>query len=119
MLIGDSAKACTYPYINVRDPSARVEHEASTSKIGDEQLFYMQQRGLETEEAVGMIISGFCREVRKRKTEREERQRDRARKTARERNREKERGERRISIGRPRYKQRKERKEHTDRNNTS
>jgi len=63
MLIGDSAKACTYPYINVRDPSARVEHEASTSKIGDEQLFYMQQRGLETEEAVGMIISGFCREV--------------------------------------------------------
>jgi len=65
MLIGDSAKACTYPYINVRDPSARVEHEASTSKIGDEQLFYMQQRGLEMEEAVGMIISGFCREVRK------------------------------------------------------
>eukprot|EP00959_Pyramimonas_sp_CCMP1952_P376845 7892972-Pyramimonas_sp.AAC.1 len=62
MLIGDEAAACTYPYINVRDPSARVEHEASTSKIGEEQLFYMQQRGLEMEEAVGMIISGFCRE---------------------------------------------------------
>uniref|UniRef100_A0A7S0RH64 Uncharacterized protein n=1 Tax=Pyramimonas obovata TaxID=1411642 RepID=A0A7S0RH64_9CHLO len=63
MLIGDGAAANTYPYINVRDPSARVEHEASTSKIGEEQLFYMQQRGLEMEEAVGMIISGFCREV--------------------------------------------------------
>jgi Fe-S cluster assembly protein SufB len=63
MLIGDLASACTYPYINVRDPSAKVEHEASTSKIGDEQLFYMQQRGLDMEEAVGMIISGFCREV--------------------------------------------------------
>ena len=57
------AAACTYPYINVREPSANVEHEASTSKIGEEQLFYMQQRGLDLEEAVGMIISGFCREV--------------------------------------------------------
>jgi Fe-S cluster assembly protein SufB len=47
----------------VREPSANVEHEASTSKIGEEQLFYMQQRGLDLEEAVGMIISGFCREV--------------------------------------------------------
>eukprot|EP00241_Pyramimonas_parkeae_P002344 CAMPEP_0114244326 /NCGR_PEP_ID=MMETSP0058-20121206/11274_1 /TAXON_ID=36894 /ORGANISM="Pyramimonas parkeae, CCMP726" /LENGTH=529 /DNA_ID=CAMNT_0001357247 /DNA_START=126 /DNA_END=1715 /DNA_ORIENTATION=+ len=63
MLIGDQAAACTYPYINVRDPSAKVEHEASTSKIGEDQLFYMQQRGLDMEEAVGMIISGFCREV--------------------------------------------------------
>jgi len=63
MLIGDQAAACTYPYINVREPSANVEHEASTSKIGEEQLFYMQQRGLDMEEAVGMIISGFCREV--------------------------------------------------------
>eukprot|EP00854_Cymbomonas_tetramitiformis_P009169 gene9169-10868_t len=63
MLIGDTAAANTYPYIQVREPSARVEHEASTSKIGEEQLFYMQQRGLDMEEAVGMIISGFCREV--------------------------------------------------------
>eukprot|EP00238_Polyblepharides_amylifera_P000741 CAMPEP_0196570420 /NCGR_PEP_ID=MMETSP1081-20130531/493_1 /TAXON_ID=36882 /ORGANISM="Pyramimonas amylifera, Strain CCMP720" /LENGTH=573 /DNA_ID=CAMNT_0041886849 /DNA_START=24 /DNA_END=1745 /DNA_ORIENTATION=- len=63
MLIGDNAAACTYPYITVRDPSARVEHEASTSKIGEDQLFYMQQRGMDMEEAVGMIISGFCREV--------------------------------------------------------
>jgi Fe-S cluster assembly scaffold protein SufB len=60
---GTQAAACTYPYINVREPSANVEHEASTSKIGEEQLFYMQQRGLDMEEAVGMIISGFCREV--------------------------------------------------------
>ena len=47
----------------MRDPSARVEHEASTSKIGEDQLFYFQQRGIDTEEAVGMIISGFCSEV--------------------------------------------------------
>ena len=63
MLIGDRAGANTYPYISVREPSARVEHEASTSKIGEEQLFYFQQRGVSTEEAVSMIISGFCREV--------------------------------------------------------
>lgn len=63
MLIGDRAAANTYPYIQVRDPSARVEHEASTSKIGEDQLFYFQQRGIDAEKAVGMIISGFCREV--------------------------------------------------------
>lgn len=55
--------ANTYPYINVREPSAKIEHEASTSKIGEEQLFYFQQRGIPHDEAVGMIISGFCREV--------------------------------------------------------
>ena len=49
----------------MRDPSARVEHEASTSKIGEDQLFYFQQRGVDAEEAVGMIISGFCSEVRR------------------------------------------------------
>lgn len=63
MLIGDNACANTYPYIQVRDPSAIVEHEASTSKIGEDQLFYFQQRGIEPEAAIGMIISGFCREV--------------------------------------------------------
>lgn len=47
----------------VREPSAVVEHEASTSKIGEDQLFYFQQRGVDAEAAVGMIISGFCREV--------------------------------------------------------
>ncbi|GMH43856.1 hypothetical protein BSKO_11790 [Bryopsis sp. KO-2023] len=63
MLIGDQAGANTYPYIQVREPSAQVEHEASTSKIGEDQLFYFQQRGIDMEDAVGMIISGFCREV--------------------------------------------------------
>lgn len=63
MLIGDQAGANTYPYIQVKDPTARVEHEASTSKIGDDQLFYFQQRGIDAEAAVGVIISGFCREV--------------------------------------------------------
>uniref|UniRef100_A0A7S0X8P3 Uncharacterized protein n=1 Tax=Mantoniella antarctica TaxID=81844 RepID=A0A7S0X8P3_9CHLO len=63
MLIGDRAGANTYPYINVREPSARVEHEASTSKIGEDQLFYFQQRGIDPEAAVGIIISGFCNEV--------------------------------------------------------
>ena len=48
----------------VRDPAAKVEHEASTSKIGEDQLFYFQQRGIDMEAAVGMIINGFCREVR-------------------------------------------------------
>mmetsp|Transcript_2406 Transcript_2406/g.8653 ORF Transcript_2406/g.8653 Transcript_2406/m.8653 type:complete len:145 (+) Transcript_2406:1587-2021(+) len=63
MLIGDKAGANTYPYIQVKEPSATVEHEASTSKIGEEQLFYFQQRGISMEQAVGMIISGFCQEV--------------------------------------------------------
>ena len=63
MLIGDKAGANTYPYIAVREPSARVEHEASTSKIGEDQLFYFQQRGVDAETAVGIIISGFCNEV--------------------------------------------------------
>jgi Fe-S cluster assembly protein SufB len=51
------------PVIQVQNPTARVEHEASTSKIGEEQLFYCQQRGLGMEEAVAMMISGFCRDV--------------------------------------------------------
>lgn len=63
MLIGDTAGANTYPYITVRDPTAVVEHEASTSKIGEDQLFYFQQRGVDAEQAVGAIIGGFCRDV--------------------------------------------------------
>ena len=63
MLIGDNAQANTYPYIQVKNPSARVEHEASTSKISEDQLFYFQQRGVAMEEAVGLIIGGFCKEV--------------------------------------------------------
>ncbi len=63
MLIGDQCGANTFPYIDVRNPSGKVEHEATTSKIGEDQLFYFQQRGIGAEEAVSMIINGFCKEV--------------------------------------------------------
>ena len=63
MLIGDSCGANTFPYIQVRNHSAKVEHEASTSKIGEDQLFYFAQRGIGNEEAVSMIINGFCKDV--------------------------------------------------------
>jgi len=63
MLIGDKCGANTFPYIQVNNSSAQVEHEASTSKIGEDQLFYFAQRGVGAEEAVSMIINGFCREV--------------------------------------------------------
>ncbi|RMF83427.1 MAG: Fe-S cluster assembly protein SufB [Nitrospirae bacterium] len=63
LLIGDRCGAHTFPYIEVKEPSAQVEHEASTSKIGEEQLFYCQQRGLSPEDAVSMLVNGFCKEV--------------------------------------------------------
>jgi len=63
MLIGDQCGAHTFPYIEVRNPNGQVEHEASTSKIGEDQIFYCNQRGLSTEDAVGMIVNGFCKEV--------------------------------------------------------
>ena len=63
MLIGDQCSASTFPYIQVRNNSAIVEHEASTSKIGEDQLFYFAQRGIGAEEAVSMIINGFCKDV--------------------------------------------------------
>jgi Fe-S cluster assembly protein SufB len=63
MLIGDRCGAHTFPYIEVQNNSARVEHEASTSKISEEQLFYCRQRGLSAEDAVSMVINGFCKEV--------------------------------------------------------
>ena len=63
MLIGDKCGANTFPYIQVRNNSAKVEHEASTSKIGEDQLFYFAQRGIGNEEAVSMIINGFCKDV--------------------------------------------------------
>ena len=63
MLIGDRCGASTFPYIQVRNHSAKVEHEASTSKIGEDQLFYFAQRGIGAEEAVSMIINGFCKDV--------------------------------------------------------
>jgi Fe-S cluster assembly protein SufB len=63
MLIGHRCAANTFPYIEVLNNSARVEHEATTSKISEDQIFYFQSRGIETEEAVSMIINGFCKEV--------------------------------------------------------
>ncbi len=63
MLIGDQCGAHTFPYIDVQNPLARMEHEATTSKIGEDQIFYCNQRGISTEDAVSMIVSGFCKEV--------------------------------------------------------
>ena len=63
MLIGSRCAANTFPYIQVNNPTATVEHEATTSKIGEDQLFYFRQRGIGTEEAVSMIINGFCKDV--------------------------------------------------------
>jgi len=63
MLIGDQSSANTFPYIQVRNHGAKVEHEASTSKIGEDQLFYFAQRGVDAEAAVSMIINGFCKDV--------------------------------------------------------
>ncbi|NIM20129.1 MAG: Fe-S cluster assembly protein SufB [Candidatus Latescibacteria bacterium] len=63
MLIGEKCGAHTFPFIDVRNTSSQVEHEASTSKIGEDQIFYCQQRGLKAEDAVSMIVNGFCKEV--------------------------------------------------------
>jgi Fe-S cluster assembly protein SufB len=63
MLLGDTCGAHTFPYIDVANPTATVEHEASTSKIGEDQIFYFQSRGLSKEDAVNMIVNGFCKEV--------------------------------------------------------
>jgi len=63
LLLGDQCGAHTFPYIEVKNTTSRVEHEASTSKIGEDQIFYCKQRGLSTEDAVNMIVNGFCKEV--------------------------------------------------------
>lgn len=63
LLIGDRCGAHTFPYIEVRNQSSRVEHEASTSKISEDQLFYCKQRGIGTEDAISMVVNGFCKEV--------------------------------------------------------
>ena len=63
LLLGDKCGAHTFPYIEVKNSTARMEHEASTSKIGEDQLFYIRQRGLSTEDAVSMIVNGFCKRV--------------------------------------------------------
>ena len=63
MLLGDQCGAHTFPYLEVRNNDSVVEHEATTSKISEEQLFYCRQRGISAEDAVSMIVSGFCKEV--------------------------------------------------------
>jgi Fe-S cluster assembly protein SufB len=63
LLLGERCSAHTFPYIEVKNPTASVEHEASTSRIGEDQLFYCRQRGLSEEDAVSMIVNGFCKEV--------------------------------------------------------
>jgi Fe-S cluster assembly protein SufB len=63
LLLGDECGAHTFPYLEVKNPSATVEHEATTSKIGEDQLFYCRQRGISEEDAISMIVNGFCKEV--------------------------------------------------------
>ena len=63
MLMGDKCGAHTFPYLEVKNPTAQVEHEATTSKVGEDQIFYCNQRGISTEDAVSMIVNGFCKEV--------------------------------------------------------
>ena len=63
LLIGDKCGAHTFPYIEVLNSTAQMEHEASTSKIGEDQVFYFQQRGISSEDAVSMIVNGFCKAV--------------------------------------------------------
>jgi Fe-S cluster assembly protein SufB len=63
LLIGDQCGAHTFPYLEVKNSTAQVEHEATTSKIGEDQIFYCRQRGIPTEDAVSMIVNGFCKEV--------------------------------------------------------
>jgi Fe-S cluster assembly protein SufB len=63
LLIGDKCGAHTFPYIEINNPSAQIEHEATTSKIGEDQIFYLNQRGISTEDAIGLIVNGYCKEV--------------------------------------------------------
>jgi Fe-S cluster assembly protein SufB len=61
--MGDRCGAHTFPYIDVENPTARIEHEATTSKIGEDQIFYCQQRGIDEESAVALIVNGYAKEV--------------------------------------------------------
>jgi Fe-S cluster assembly protein SufB len=63
LLIGDTCGAHTFPYIDVHNTTAKLEHEATTSKIGEDQIFYLNQRGISTEDAVSMIVNGYCKTV--------------------------------------------------------
>jgi Fe-S cluster assembly protein SufB len=63
LLIGDKCGAHTFPYLEINNPSAQIEHEATTSKIGEDQIFYLNQRGIDTENAIGLIVNGYVKEV--------------------------------------------------------
>jgi Fe-S cluster assembly protein SufB len=63
LLLGNKCGAHTFPYIEVENKSAKVEHEATTSKIGEDQIFYCNARGIDTEKAIGLIVNGFCKDV--------------------------------------------------------
>lgn len=63
LLIGDKCGAHTFPYLEINNKTAKVEHEATTSKIGEDQIFYCNQRGIPTEDAIGIIVNGYCKEV--------------------------------------------------------
>ena len=63
LLLGDKCGAHTFPYLEINNPSAQVEHEATTSKIGEDQIFYLNQRGISTEDAISLIVNGYCKEV--------------------------------------------------------
>jgi Fe-S cluster assembly protein SufB len=63
LLIGDQCGAHTFPFIDVKNPTATMEHEATTSKVGDDQIFYCRQRGMSEADAVNLIVSGFCKSV--------------------------------------------------------
>ncbi len=63
LLMGDQCGAHTFPYMEAKNPTAKVEHEATTSKISDDQLFYCRSRGISAEDAVNMIVNGFCKDV--------------------------------------------------------
>jgi len=65
LLLGDKCGAHTFPYLEINNPTAKVEHEATTSKIGEDQIFYLNQRGISTEDAIGLIVNGYCKEVLK------------------------------------------------------
>ena len=63
LLLSSTSGAHTFPYIECSNKTAKVEHEATTSKVGEDQIFYCNQRGLDTEQAIGMIVNGYCKEV--------------------------------------------------------
>ncbi|HBB81217.1 MAG TPA: Fe-S cluster assembly protein SufB, partial [Cryomorphaceae bacterium] len=63
LLMGDQCGAHTFPYIEAQNPTAQIEHEATTSKIGEDQLFYCNQRGIQTEQAIALIVNGYCKDV--------------------------------------------------------